>query len=134
MYSYEDRIRAVGLNIKLGKRVRPSIQQLGYPTMNTLKGWYKKYEQRLDLPVAYGVRAGQVTRAALVERRGVQLGRTDPRLICGGSVHRRASHSQLSKASIATPTARAGMRHTSGGLPRILITIANSTQKRSTRI
>lgn len=40
MYSYEDRIRAVELYIKLGKRVRPTIRQLGYPTKNSLKGWY----------------------------------------------------------------------------------------------
>ena len=32
MYSYADRIRAVGLYIKLGKRVKPTIRQLGYPT------------------------------------------------------------------------------------------------------
>jgi len=30
MYSYEDRIRAVELYIKLGKRVRPTIRQLGH--------------------------------------------------------------------------------------------------------
>ncbi|MFE1574382.1 hypothetical protein ACFIQG_21700 [Comamonas odontotermitis] len=30
MYSYEDQIRAVELYIKLGKRVRPTIRQLGY--------------------------------------------------------------------------------------------------------
>lgn len=29
MYSYEDRIRAVELYIKLGLRVRPTIRQLG---------------------------------------------------------------------------------------------------------
>jgi transposase-like protein len=29
MCSYEDRIRAVELYIKLGKRVRPTIRQLG---------------------------------------------------------------------------------------------------------
>lgn len=29
MYSYEDRIRAVELFIKLGMRVRPAIRQLG---------------------------------------------------------------------------------------------------------
>jgi putative transposase len=29
MYSYEDRIRAVELYIKHGKRVRPTIRQLG---------------------------------------------------------------------------------------------------------
>lgn len=31
MYSYEDRIRAVKLYIKLGKRLRATIRQLGYP-------------------------------------------------------------------------------------------------------
>ncbi len=56
MYSYEDRIRAVELYIKLGKRVRPTICQLGYPTKNALKGWYREYEQRLDLPVGYAGR------------------------------------------------------------------------------
>ena len=30
MYSYEDRIRAVERYIKLGKRVRPTIRQLGW--------------------------------------------------------------------------------------------------------
>ena len=30
MYSYEDRIRAVELYIKLGKRVKATIRQLGY--------------------------------------------------------------------------------------------------------
>lgn len=36
MYSYQGRIRAVALYIKLGKRVRPTIRQLGYPTKNAL--------------------------------------------------------------------------------------------------
>lgn len=36
MYSYEERIRAVRLYIKLGKRVAATIQQLGYPTKNAL--------------------------------------------------------------------------------------------------
>jgi putative transposase len=31
MYSYEDKIRVLELYIKLGKRVRPTIRQLGYP-------------------------------------------------------------------------------------------------------
>jgi len=39
MYSYEDRIRAVELYIKLGKRVRATLGQLGCPTKNALKGW-----------------------------------------------------------------------------------------------
>jgi putative transposase len=36
MYSYEDRIRAVKLYIKLGKRLGATIRQLGYPTKNSL--------------------------------------------------------------------------------------------------
>ncbi len=56
MYSYEDRIEAVELYIKLGKRVRPTIRQLGYPTKNAVKGCYWEYEQRLDFPVGYAGR------------------------------------------------------------------------------
>lgn len=37
MSSYEDRIRAVELYIKLGKHVGAIIRQLGYPTKNALK-------------------------------------------------------------------------------------------------
>lgn len=47
MYSYEDRIRAGELYIKLGKR-DATIPQLGYPTKNALKGWHREYERRLD--------------------------------------------------------------------------------------
>ena len=36
MYSYEDRVRAVELYIKLGKRIAATIRQLGYPTKNSL--------------------------------------------------------------------------------------------------
>lgn len=36
MYSHEDRLRAVQLYIKLGKRVGLTIRQLGYPTKNAL--------------------------------------------------------------------------------------------------
>ena len=53
MYSYEDRIRAVKLYIKLGKRTGPTIRQLGYPTKNSLKGWHREYEQDHDLQVGY---------------------------------------------------------------------------------
>ena len=45
MYSYEARIRAAELYIKLGKRVRPTIRQLGYPTKSSLKGWYNEYQR-----------------------------------------------------------------------------------------
>lgn len=50
MYSYEDRIRAVALFIKLAIRVRPPSSSWGTPTKNSLKGWYRKYQQRQDLP------------------------------------------------------------------------------------
>jgi transposase InsO family protein/transposase-like protein len=53
MYSYEDRLRAVRLYIKLGKRVGATIRQLGYPTENALKGWHREYEERGDLPAGY---------------------------------------------------------------------------------
>jgi transposase InsO family protein/transposase-like protein len=53
MYSYEDRLRAVRLYIKLGKRVGLTIRQLGYPTKNALKSWHREYEQRLDLSAGY---------------------------------------------------------------------------------
>ncbi len=63
MYSYEDRIRAVELYIKLGKRVGPTIRQLGYPTKNALKDWYREYQQRLDLPVGYAGREPKFSQA-----------------------------------------------------------------------
>ena len=53
MYSYEDRLRAVQLFIKLGKRVGLTIRQLGYPTAKALKSWHREYEQRLDLAAGY---------------------------------------------------------------------------------
>ncbi len=56
MYSYEDRLRAVQLYIKLGKRIGLTICQLGYPTKNALKTWHREYEQRLDLPAAHADR------------------------------------------------------------------------------
>ena len=56
MYSYEARIRAAELYIKLGKRVRPTIRQLGYPTKSSLKGWYNEYQRKLDLPMGHAGR------------------------------------------------------------------------------
>ena len=51
MYSYEDRIRAVHLYIRLGKRIKATIRQLGYPTKNALKAWHREYEHGRDLQV-----------------------------------------------------------------------------------
>jgi putative transposase len=53
MYSHEDRLQAVRLYIKLGKRVRATIRQLGYPTKNALKSWHREYEQHRDLHAGY---------------------------------------------------------------------------------
>lgn len=41
MYSYEDRLRAVRLFIKLGERAGSTIRQLGYPCRSLLAGWVR---------------------------------------------------------------------------------------------
>ena len=51
MYSFEERMRAVELYIKLGKRVQATIRELGYPTKNALKGWHREYQRLQDLPI-----------------------------------------------------------------------------------
>ncbi|OOL34700.1 transposase [Pseudomonas sp. FSL W5-0299] len=53
MYSYEDRIRAVKLYIKLVKHTGATIRQLGYSTKNSLKSWHEEYERCLDLSRGY---------------------------------------------------------------------------------
>nr|CBA28290.1 Probable transposase for insertion sequence element IS1353 [Curvibacter putative symbiont of Hydra magnipapillata] len=53
MYSYEERIRAVKLYIKLGGRLGATIRKLGYPTKNSLISWYREYEREQDLQVGY---------------------------------------------------------------------------------
>ena len=53
MYSYDERQRAVELYLKLGKRIRATIRQLGYPTKNALKSWHQEFQERGDLHVAY---------------------------------------------------------------------------------
>lgn len=53
MYSYEDRIRAVQLYVKLGKRIRATVGQLGYPTKNSLKAWHREYKQCHRLRTGY---------------------------------------------------------------------------------
>jgi hypothetical protein len=53
MYSYEERMRAVELYIKLGKRLGATIRELGYPTKNALKGWHREYERRQDLQIRW---------------------------------------------------------------------------------
>lgn len=63
MYSYEDRTRAVELYIRLGKRLAATRRQLGYPSKNALLGWYREYEQRLDLHVGYSGRKPRYSEA-----------------------------------------------------------------------
>ena len=53
MYSYEDRLRAVELYLKLGKRIKATIRQLGYPTKNSLKAWCEAFEKSGDLQKEY---------------------------------------------------------------------------------
>ncbi len=53
MHSYEDRIRAVKLYIKLGKQTGATIRLLGYPTKHSLKSWHAEYERCLELPRGY---------------------------------------------------------------------------------
>jgi putative transposase len=49
MYSYEERLRAVEPYIKLGKRLKAVIRQLGYPTKNSLKAWHEVFQKSGDL-------------------------------------------------------------------------------------
>ena len=53
MYSYEERINAVKLYLKLGKRSAATRRQLGYPTKNSLASWYREFRQRGDLRAGY---------------------------------------------------------------------------------
>jgi transposase-like protein len=53
MYSYEDRIKAVRLYLKLGKRLGVTIRQLGYPTKNTLIDWYREFIDKQALRDGY---------------------------------------------------------------------------------
>jgi len=53
MYSYEDRLRAVKLYLKLGRRTNATLRQLGYPSKNSLKVWCAEFEQSRDLRRGY---------------------------------------------------------------------------------
>lgn len=53
MYSYEDRMRAVQLYIRYGKRAAPVIRELGYPSRKNLSRWYRAYIEAGDLPKGY---------------------------------------------------------------------------------
>jgi hypothetical protein len=47
MYWYEEKLRAVELCIKLGKRVKADIRQLVYPTENALKGRCREHDRQM---------------------------------------------------------------------------------------
>ncbi len=49
MYTYEQRMSAVSLYIKYGKRAAATIRDLGYPNRHMLIQWYREYAQNGDL-------------------------------------------------------------------------------------
>lgn len=53
MYSYEERLRAVKLYIKLGRRCKATIRELGYATKNSLMAWHNEFQERGDLKEKY---------------------------------------------------------------------------------
>jgi transposase-like protein len=63
MHSYEERMRAVALYIKLAKRVQTTIRELGYPTKNTLRGWYREYERYQDVSIGSAPRQPKFSEA-----------------------------------------------------------------------
>lgn len=70
MYSYADTRRAVEFYLRLGKRLNATIRQLGYPTKNALRGWYREYVQHLDLriqPVARTPKYSESQKQAALE-------------------------------------------------------------------
>lgn len=50
MHSYEDRIRAVGLYYRYGKKASVVVRELGYPSTKQLGRWVRIYEKTGDLP------------------------------------------------------------------------------------
>ena len=56
MYSYEDRLRAVELYIKLGKRLKAVIRQPGYPTKNSLRAWHEEFQTSGNLHASFARR------------------------------------------------------------------------------
>lgn len=53
MYSYEDRLRAVMLYLKLGRRIGATLRQLGYSNKNSIKAWCAEFEQNRNLRKGY---------------------------------------------------------------------------------
>ena len=96
MYSYEDRLRAVRLYIKLGKRIGLIIRQRGYPTKNALKTGYREYEKRRhDLPAGYA-RLQKYSRL----RRNGPSSTTSSKV---GASQRRSSHCAIPRGHCCPP-------------------------------
>lgn len=53
MYSYEERLLAVKLYLKYGRRIKATIRELGYPTKNSLKAWCEEFEETGDVHAEY---------------------------------------------------------------------------------
>lgn len=43
MHSYEDRIRAVELYLRYGRRLTVVVRELGYPSVKQLSRWVRVY-------------------------------------------------------------------------------------------
>ena len=56
MHLYEDRIRAVELYYRYGKKASVVVMELGYPSTKQLSRWVRIYEEKGDLP---GVKANR---------------------------------------------------------------------------
>ncbi|MFD2821623.1 MULTISPECIES: IS3 family transposase [Alteromonadaceae] len=50
MYSYKERIKAVELYIKLGRKASVAVRMLGYPSKKYLRQWVLIYDETGDLP------------------------------------------------------------------------------------
>lgn len=50
MHSYEDRIRAVELYFRYGRRLTVVVSELGYPSVKQLSRWVRVYVDAGDLP------------------------------------------------------------------------------------
>ena len=50
MHSYEDRIRAVELYYRYGKKASVVVMERGYPSTKQLSRWVRIYEEKGDLP------------------------------------------------------------------------------------
>ncbi|WP_370551996.1 helix-turn-helix domain-containing protein [Haliea sp. E1-2-M8] len=50
MYSYSDRLKAIGLYIQYGKSAAATVRVLGYPSKKQLRRWYRNYAASGQVP------------------------------------------------------------------------------------